>query len=162
MKIAVFSDTHFDDPRVGISMLSSLVQQYTPDAELVLHAGDLVHPDILLAFPDRQVHAVQGNMDPPTGGLPVRKVISAGHFRIGLIHGWGPPEGMVQRLAETFRDESPDAVVFGHTHEPLCDWVGNTLFFNPGSCTRPRRGAVPSFGMIEIGRELSGRIIPFD
>jgi uncharacterized protein len=32
----------------------------------------------------------------------------------------------------------PDVLIFGHSHQPECRWVGSTLLFNPGSPTDPR------------------------
>ena len=52
--------------------------------ETILHAGDVVNPDVLLAFADRTVHVVRGNMDPAVSGIPSRKIIEIGGFRIGL------------------------------------------------------------------------------
>ena len=31
-----------------------------------------------------------------------------------------------------------DVVVFGHTHKPFCEKIGNALFFNPGYAGKPR------------------------
>ena len=34
--------------------------------------------------------------------------------------------------------ENPDVVVFGHTHKPFCENIGNTLFLNPGYAGKQR------------------------
>ncbi len=42
--------------------------------------------------------------------------------------------------------EGADLVVFGHSHEPLCQKSGGTVFLNPGSCG-PKRFSLPrTFG----------------
>ncbi len=42
--------------------------------------------------------------------------------------------------------EGTDLVVFGHSHEPLCQMSGGIVFLNPGSCG-PKRFSFPrTFG----------------
>ena len=43
-----------------------------------------------------------------------------------------------------------DIVVFGHTHVPLCEYYGDALLLNPGSPSRPRGGAKPSFAVLTL------------
>ncbi|HPE07960.1 MAG TPA: metallophosphoesterase family protein, partial [Smithellaceae bacterium] len=79
-------------------------------------------------------------------------------FKIGLIHGWGSPEGMERKLADKLG--KIDCIVFGHTHQPLNKRINGVYFFNPGSAVDKRFAASRSIGILEVGKELTGRIIP--
>lgn len=160
MKIGVLSDTHLQDFKTGISFLQTLADRYFDGIEVILHAGDVVHPDVLFAFGDRTVHVVRGNMDPVTKGIPARKVIDVAGFRIGLIHGWGSPESLEDRVLREFQGEHLDCLVFGHSHYPVCRRRQGVLLFNPGSATDRRRAPFHSLGVLELGPlGIEGRII---
>ncbi|NIY15820.1 MAG: hypothetical protein GWM98_13445, partial [Nitrospinaceae bacterium] len=91
--------------------------------------------------------AVRGNMDPFVQGVPVKRVIEFAGHRIGLIHGWGPPEGLENRLLKEFCGENLDALVYGHSHYPANHECNGMLFFNPGSVTDKRRADHCSVGV---------------
>jgi hypothetical protein len=162
MKIGVLSDTHLGDLAQALPFLQQLAERHFADAGMILHAGDLVHPDILLAFPGRIVHAVRGNMDVGAGHLPLRKIIAAGDFRIGLVHGWGAPDGLEERLLREFRGDRIDCLVYGHSHHPVCHRRDGLLLFNPGSPTDRRWAPFHSVGLLEVGERIEGRIIRLD
>lgn len=159
IRIGVLSDTHWHGAREGGEALVRLAECHFADADLILHAGDLVDPEVLLALSGREVLMVQGNLDPPMSGVPRQRIITVGGLRIGLIHGWGAPQGLVQRVLGAFSGEHLDALVFGHSHYPHCDFRDGLLLFNPGSPTDPRGAPFPSVGLLEIGETLTGRII---
>ncbi len=159
IKIGVLSDTHIAEPGQGLRFMESLRTRILSAADVILHAGDIVEPEILYAFFDIPVHAVRGNMDSPLTGLPVKCVLRIGGFRIGLIHGWGAQAGLEQRLAREFADESLDCLVYGHSHMPVCHRREGMLFFNPGSPTQNRQAPWPSVGMLELSASIDGRII---
>lgn len=50
-------------------------------------------------------------------------------------------------------------LVFGHSHQPECRWVGSTLLLNPGSPTDPRLAPVPTVGIQTLGDVVFGEII---
>ena len=53
------------------------------------------------------------------------------------------------------RKSGVDILLFGHTHRPLVDRRGRTLFLNPGSIGAPTR---PSYGVVTIqDGQLDGR-----
>jgi len=160
--IGVLSDTHIRDLQRGISFLSRLEERCFAEADIILHAGDMVNADILMAFGDRTVHAVRGNMDLPARGVPARKIIEVGGFRIGLIHGWGEPEGLEERVTREFDQERIDCLVYGHSHFPVCHRINGMLLFNPGSPTDRRHAPWHSVGILEVGKRIEGRIIPLD
>jgi len=158
-KIGVLSDTHISDLARGLSSLQPLAEGHFRDAEMIFHAGDVVNPDVLLAFSGRTVHVVRGNMDPAVRGVPNRKIVEVRGYRIGLIHGWGAPETLEERVLEAFRNERLDCLVFGHSHYPACHHREGILLFNPGSPTDRRRAPYRSVGILELGERIEGRII---
>lgn len=59
-------------------------------------------------------------------------------------------------------EQPVDCVVFGHSHQALCERRGGRLLLNPGSPTEPRFGRRPSFGLLwldEAAREARGEIV---
>lgn len=81
--------------------------------------------------------------------LPVRQTVSIGSKRVGIVHGHGGATALsVARRA--FPRGSVDAVVFGHSHLPLIEWVDDALLFNPGSPTDRRLAPRCSFGRLSI------------
>lgn len=158
-KIGVLSDTHICDLARGLPFLQRLAESHFRDAGMILHAGDVVNPDVLLAFSGRPVHVVRGNMDPAVRGVPNRKIVEIHGYRIGLIHGWGAPDTLEERVLETFRGDRLDCLVFGHSHYPACHHREGVLLFNPGSPTDRRRAPFHSVGVLELGKRIEGRII---
>lgn len=161
-RIGVISDTHIADAWFDDTPIKFIQDQLFQGVDLVLHAGDLVDAQILNRFHPCPVLAVCGNMDSPAVDLPMRRVISVGSFRIGLVHGWGASKGLEQRLLREFSDENIDCLVYGHSHMPACRWQGEQLLFNPGSPMDRRSAPFHSVGILEIGDTIQGRIIPID
>jgi len=159
VKIGVLSDTHFTDLSTGMKFLGRLCDKTFRDAEIILHAGDVVNHDILMAFAGKTVHVVRGNMDPPVRGVPNRKIIEVEGFRIGLIHGWGAPETLEEMVVKEFSGRDLDVIVFGHSHYPVCHSRSGILLFNPGSPTDRRWAPSHTVGILELGDTVEGRII---
>lgn len=162
-RVGVISDTHLGDTGEATAFLLYLAEQHFQGVDMVLHAGDIVAPDVLAAFAPCPVHAVRGNMDPATPGLPWKRILEIEGCRIGLMHGWGPREGLVERICNEFHDAALDCLVFGHSHVPVCQWLGGMLLFNPGSATDCRGMPYTSVGVLEIDdRTINGRIVPLE
>ena len=162
IRIAVLADTHLDDSAESRAILLSLVTELLAPVDMILHAGDLVAPGLLDVFDDYPLHAVRGNMDPAAAGVPMQKIIQVGGFTIGMIHGWGAPEGIEERIIGQFEAVSLDCLVYGHSHRPTCHRRDGVLFFNPGSATDRRDMAYHSVGLLEIGDDIRGTILGFD
>lgn len=161
-KIGVLSDTHIHDLRTGIDFLQEIRDRHFQDVSCILHAGDTVNPDILMAFDDVPVYRVRGNMDPSEKGLVHKRVVPVDRFRVGLIHGWGAPQGLEERVLQEFSGQQLDVLVYGHSHYPVCHRRDGVLFFNPGSPTDRRSAPFHSVGLLEIGDTVRGRIINLD
>lgn len=162
LRIGVLSDTHLPDSTEAHEFLRSLIEDVLAPVDLILHAGDLVSPGLLDAFYDYPFHAVRGNMDPASKGIPVKKVIHVRDFTIGLIHGWGPVAGLEARVQDEFTGASIDCLVYGHSHRPACHRHNGMLFFNPGSATDKRSMDYHSVGLLEVADDIRGSIIRLD
>jgi putative phosphoesterase len=162
LRIGVLSDTHLQGFRDGGAVIERLASRYFGDAELILHAGDVVDPAVLLGLSGPSLYQVRGNLDPPQRGVPHRRVIEVGGFRIGLIHGWGALPSLIDRVLLEFKGERLDCLVFGHSHRPWCQRREGVLLFNPGSPTDRRDAPFQSVGLLELGDRIEGRIINID
>lgn len=156
--VGILSDTHTLIHERGAAYLAELGKRYFADAEVILHAGDLVDPEILTLFAPKPVYAVRGNLDPP--GLPFKRVLELGGKRIGLIHGWGALPDLEERVMREFEGESLDCLVYGHSHFPVCHQVDGLWLFNPGSPIDRRSAPFHSIGLLELDHEIRGTIIP--
>jgi putative phosphoesterase len=160
LKIGVISDTHLKGPD---DRLLVIIRKYFHDADLILHAGDLVDLRVLDAFGDKEVVAVCGNMDSSRVGdeIPIKRVLGIGRFRVGLIHGWGAPHDLEDRILGEF--DGVDCIVYGHSHFPVNHIREGVLFFNPGTAFDRRHAVSNTVGILEVGEEaITGRIIAVD
>ena len=107
----------------------------------------------------KRVEAVYGNMDSSEAqtALPEKKIIRAGKFKIGLTHGSGAPNTLVERIGKEFKDV--DIIVFGHSHKPLNEKINGVLFFNPGSATDTVFAKKRTIGLLELNADIRGEII---
>lgn len=154
MKIGVLSDTHL----TGVTpALERIIEVYFRDVDLVIHAGDMVSLAVYRFLQRFPLEAVQGNMDDRAlrDELPEKKILTLGNFKIGVMHGWGPPQGLEERLRREFT--GINALVYGHSHLPARHWSGGVYFFNPGSASGYRHG--PSIGTLHLADGISGEII---
>ena len=130
--IGVLSDTHLRGPDKAFQEKAT---RCFADADIILHAGDLTNLSVLDVFAGKTVHAVHGNMcgSETLKTLPNSKIIEVGNFRIVLTHGAGYRHNTEERLFDEFGPI--DCIVYGHTHNPVCQRYGPTLMVNPGSFT---------------------------
>ena len=163
-KILVLSDTHVTSD--GVDELVDLLEPYLDGVERIVHAGDIVCPELLEALQKHApVDAVFGNMDPPlvSSVLPERAIIDWHDRRIGLMHGWGSAGDLPRKIFERFCDENGkpevDVVIFGHSHQPLKEFRSGALLLNPGSPTDKRWAPFCSVAVLSAGRFLDAEII---
>lgn len=157
MLIGVVSDTHM--PSRARELPAALVERFRT-VDLILHAGDLTTMAVLDALRDiAPVEAVSGNVDGSEVriALPANRVIQAGQFRIGLVHGDGTAFSTIERARRAFT--GVDCIVFGHSHSPTVEQLRGVLMVNPGSPTDPRRQPRPSFALITAGESLGAEIV---
>jgi len=149
VRIGVISDTHIRQfaqlPRELVRVLEKV--------DLIVHAGDIVTMDVIQGLQTlAPVHGVYGNMDLPEVrvNFPQNKVLEVEGKKIGIVHGSGGPAGLEGRVLNIF--PGADAVVFGHSHIGTNESINGVLLFNPGR-------ADESYGLLEVGEIISGRII---
>lgn len=157
MRIVVMSDTHLE--RVN-DAFADICTRYCKGADMVIHLGDWSKGPVLDFLQQYPLEAVSGNSDDPVlwDRLPMKKVIRVMDFRIGITHGWGSVHDIRRKLSNEF--ERVDAVLFGHTHQPIISREKGILWFNPGSVFHGRNGAGCSLGILHVKGELRGEIIP--
>lgn len=157
-KIGVLADSHLPDwGNLPLRLLSELEKM-----DVIIHLGDFCD---LQTYKDLQkiapVIAVYGNMDGEDlrALLPEKKTIEIQGFNIGLVHGWGPPKNLENRVAGVFEDA--DLILFGHSHIPLFQKMENVYVFNPGSTSMNRDGTT-TFGILELGETINHQIVRID
>ena len=159
MRIVVLSDTHV--PRMARD-IPKAVYDDIKKSDLVLHAGDFVEMSFLEKLRKvKKTIAVFGNMDSKeiSSSLKSKEIIEAGKFRIGLIHGWGSPDGLADRILEEFKGDKVDCIVFGHSHRPMNEMIKKVLFFNPGSTTDKIFAPYNSYGIIDVNGKITAKIV---
>jgi putative phosphoesterase len=129
MKIGVISDTHgFLDPRIP---------KLFAGVDHILHGGDVGATTVLLELENiAPVTAVLGNVDLGMT-LKLTEVVELSSKKF-LLHHIVEPRNPGNELNESLTRARPDVVVFGHTHKPFCETIGNVLFLNPGYAGRQR------------------------
>jgi len=142
----VLADTHI--PRRARALPEEL-EPYLREADLILHAGDLLQPSVLDELAAHApVYAVRGNVDLPEVDLPERLEFEFGGARVAMIHDSGRKEGRRRRLRRRF----PEArvIVFGHSHIPFLEDEDGLLLLNPGSPTDRRRQPRHTFALLRV------------
>jgi uncharacterized protein len=158
--IAAISDTHIGSGSRR-ALPDALVERLRT-VDLILHAGDITSAAVLEHLRAlAPVKAVQGNVDELELKLtlPRSRVVTAGRFRIGVVHGDVGSGTTSERARRTFDAEPVDCVVFGHSHSPLLRRDGPVLMLNPGSPTDKRREPRASFALITIGDILEAEVV---
>jgi putative phosphoesterase len=171
-RILILSDTHLpreisslkglDGEKADVENFLDRLADYFGRADLILHAGDHTEDSFYEALRQKgNLKAVHGNMDAPElkEALPEYALIPCEGVRIGLMHGWGAPWDLPERVFHAWPEPKPDVLVFGHTHEAYHRRRGDILLLNPGSATNPRGGR-HTIGWLEInGTDYSASII---
>jgi putative phosphoesterase len=169
MRAVVLADTHIR--RNSSRTLPRKVYDLLADADVVLHAGDIVTGEVLEDLARfAPVHAVCGNNDHElVGELPETLIITLGGVRVAMVHDSGAAKGRPARMRRRFPDA--DLVVVGHSHIPwdIADDHGvaderRRVLFNPGSPTERRRQPHHTAGVLDLagGRIVDRRILVVD
>lgn len=159
MKVAVISDTHI--PASCGELPDPLIEQLKK-ADLIIHAGDLTELYVLDELNRiARTEAVVGNMDSHKVRrlLPEKRILELGNFRIGIIHGLGHPDNLINYVKKRFIGERLDCIIYGHSHRPSIDTIEKIIYFNPGSPTDKIFTPYNAFGILEVGERLLPKII---
>jgi putative phosphoesterase len=130
--IGLISDTHVPNHR---RQLPEQLKEPFRNVDLILHAGDIYVPwvlDELEYF--APVLAACGDDDPPPTLNDIRVKekhrINLNGSTLWLIHKrplWWP----------LMSEETPDVIIFGHTHSSTVERKKNVILVNPGSPNHP-------------------------
>lgn len=151
MKLIVISDTHV----MYYRELAPDIKSALASADLIVHTGDFVGIDVLQGLRNiAEVKAVKGNMDTfdIRHELPEQDTFQVNGKTIGIIHGWGSPYGLQEKILPRF--SNVDMIIYGHTHKAEDRVINGIRFFNPGT-------AQQSYGIIDTGATIQTRIVMF-
>lgn len=131
--IGLISDTH--------GLVRPAVHTALRGVELILHAGDVgagVLPELRTIAP---VLAVRGNtdrVDDPELASSIEREFDGIRVHVSHGHELGSP-----RPAALLQAYDADVIVYGHTHQPLIERLGDRWVVNPGSAG-PQRFHLPA------------------
>ena len=153
IQIGVLSDTHITEAN---REFRRIVETMFRDVDILIHAGDMTSVEVFDYLSEWNLKAVRGNMDDfkLKSLLPDKRVEEIEGVRIGIMHGRGGPEGIMDLVLDEFT--GVDLIVFGHSHVPVNGMKNGTRLFNPGSL-RGRYSYPGSAGIIVIDREIKLR-----
>jgi uncharacterized protein len=139
VRLLLIADTHL--PKRAKD-LPAAVWAEVDAADVVIHAGDWVEPDLLdnLEHRANRVVACWGNNDGAElrRRLPERADVVLDGVRFTVTHETGASTGRDARMARDYPDT--DVLVFGHSHIPWDTTAKTGLrLLNPGSPTDRRR-----------------------
>ena len=139
MRLLLIADTHIP---TRARDLPAQVWDEVADADVVLHAGDWVTPELLDELESRAARLVAcwGNNDGPElrARLPERADVELAGVRFTVVHETGAATGREARMSRIYPD--CDVLVFGHSHIPWDTTTKTGLrLLNPGSPTDRRR-----------------------
>ena len=145
LRLVLLADTHVP---TRAKDLPPPVWAAIEGADVVVHAGDWVSPDLLDLFEARSARlvAVHGNNDGPElrARLPEVARADVAGVSLAVVHDSGPRQRREERMAALF--PGTDVLVFGHSHIPW-DTTAHTglRLLNPGSPTDRRRQPAKTF-----------------
>ncbi len=139
MRLLLIADTHV--PKRARD-LPAAVWDEVANADVVIHAGDWVTPDLLDELEARagRLIACWGNNDGSVlrERLPERADVTLAGVRFTVVHETGASGGRDARMSRLYPDS--DVLVFGHSHIPWDTTTDTGLrLLNPGSPTDRRR-----------------------
>lgn len=134
MKIGIVSDLHGKLPEAAVEALQGV--------DRIICAGDVEREPLLWELQTiAPVICVMGNNDYGRIDAPFSASPTIGGVKFLIVH---RPEDVGRPAPDV------QVVVHGHTHIPRNQRIGNVLYVNPGSTTRPRGGSDPSIAIMEI------------
>lgn len=147
MRIIAFSDSHRH-----YNSVHKLFEQTYLSADLYIFLGDGESDieNMHSLYPGKEILSVAGNCDyrslnPAVGVTEVMgKKIVYTHGHLHLVN-YG-----ISNLKKLAEDNSADIVLFGHTHQRICEYENGVYYINPGSLGEPRDGRAPSYAVIDI------------
>ena len=142
MKVLVFSDSH-GSPAY---MQEMITRNRRTDAVIFLGDGQRDIELMRSLFPEIAFYTVRGNCDFGSEA-PIRDIINLDGARIFFTHGhYYNVKSTLYNVVCAAREEKADILLFGHTHQAMCDYEDGLHIMNPGSAAH----YLPSCGIIDI------------
>lgn len=145
IRVGVIADTH--------GLFDPVIMRHFRGVDHIVHAGDIGKQSVIEQLEAiAPVTAVSGNVDGyEKSGFPTEAIIQLNGVCIAIRHVIFEA-GKLTKEGKAFLDRTrPDICIFGHTHRPKNEWIGDRLLFNPGSAG-PKRFTLPrGIGLITIG-----------
>ena len=152
LRVALVSDTH--------GILDERVASLVDDCDLALHAGDIGDAGVLAQLQALTLRtiAVRGNNDTPQKWprtqhevlqtLPDQGFVALPGGLLVILHGhrFDPVAQRHDRLRAAFGDAR--AIVYGHSHRPVCDQSTHPWVINPGAAGQARTFGGPSCAIL--------------
>ncbi|MDF0668695.1 MAG: metallophosphoesterase family protein [Nitrospira sp.] len=142
--IGIIADTH--------GLFDPAILRHFKGVDHILHAGDIGKPSVIEQLEAiAPVTAVSGNVDGyEKSGFPTEGIIRLNGLRIAIRHVVFEAGKLTKEGSAFLGRTRPDICIFGHTHQPKSEWLGDTLLFNPGSAG-PKRFRLPrGIGVIAV------------
>lgn len=138
LRLLILADTHVPARAKG---LPAQVWEQVESADVVIHAGDWITPDLFDELEQRSTRlvGVWGNNDGPElrRRLPEVARVELAGMRWGVVHETGAKARREERMRAAYPDL--DVLVFGHSHIPWDTEHDGLRLLNPGSPTDRRR-----------------------
>ncbi len=163
MLIGLISDTHQPSDRTA---LWEEARQVFAGVDLILHAGDIVHPIVLDWLQEiAPVLAARGNNDIGVADPRVEEmqVLDIAGSRIFMVHDLNREKSQIDQMARgQLTGMKPNVIISGHTHFERLDYLDGLLHINTGSATLPHQMStrLGTVGLLEVrAREVHARIV---
>jgi putative phosphoesterase len=130
--------------------------------DLILHLGDVNASWVLDRLGEiAPVLAVQGNTDEPElkRSRPLERILQVGRWKIGMLHGHGPPRTTAKQVVRERLLGKVDCAVYGHSHQTDNSEFEGMLMVNPGSPTQPRWAPSRTYGIMRVDAEIEVAIL---
>ncbi|WP_346930756.1 metallophosphoesterase family protein [Clostridium sp.] len=152
MKIGIISDTHMNK---HYSKLKHILDDKLKDVDLIIHAGDYTSPEVISLIKEKsEFIGVYGNNDKSNlrSLVPEKHILTLEGYKIGICHGDGTKKQTIDNVAETFKKDKLDIIIYGHSHKPCIFTKGKTMYLNPGSSTSKRKEPWFSYIILELNK----------
>lgn len=149
MRILIVSDTHGN-----LRGFEQAIKQ-AGVFDALLHLGDVEgDEDYIESIIGCPAYIVAGNND-FYSDLPEELLIQIGKYKIFMSHGHGYYVSRnTKRLKQRAMEKGADIAMYGHTHRPDIDDLGEVTVINPGSLTYPRQeGRRPTYIIMEVSED---------
>jgi hypothetical protein len=154
LQVGVVADTHVPSTYAKVP---DELWRGLEGCEQVLHAGDFDSWETYEEFKKRfPTAAVIGNRDTFAicEEVPEHRVLDLSGFKIGMIHGFGPPKNLGPRVRQVWPGGPVDLLIYGHSHRPGVEEVDGIRMLNPGSPTDTLCAERQTFAILTLNDSL--------